>query len=81
MNIDTDNIIEIIEQHNPIMVRGALPGTGKSYICQKTVDKNYNVTLICPTNKLLQAFECEAMTKIFGINLNNLWNRISTTKL
>ena len=39
---DTDNIIEIIEQNNPIMIRGELPGTGKSYICQKMVDKNYN---------------------------------------
>ena len=67
---DTDNIIEIIEQNNPIMIRGALPGTGKSYICQKMVDKNYNVIFICPTNKLLQAFEGEAMTinKFFGIN-------------
>ena len=36
---DTDNIIEMIEQNNPIMIRGALPGTGKSYICQKMVDK------------------------------------------
>ena len=67
---DTDNIIEVIEQHNPIMVRGALPGTGKSYICQKMVDKTYKVFFICPTNKLLQAFEGEAMTinKFFGIN-------------
>ena len=29
---DTDNIIEIVEQNNPIMIRGELPGTGKSYI-------------------------------------------------
>ena len=36
---DTDNIIEIIEQNNPTMVRGALPGTGKSYICQKWLIK------------------------------------------
>ena len=54
------------------MIRGELPGTGKSYIyiCQKMVDKNYKVIFICPTNKLLQAFEGEAMTinKFFGIN-------------
>ena len=36
------NIVEIIEQNNPIMIRGALPGTGKSYICQKMVDKIFN---------------------------------------
>ena len=67
---DTDNIIEIVKQNNPIMIKGELPGTGKSYICQTMVDKNYNVIFICPTNKLLQAFEGEAMTinKFFGIN-------------
>ena len=67
---DTDNIIEIVKQNNPIMIRGELPGTGKSYICQKMVDKRYKVIFICPTNKLLQAFEGEAMTinKFFGIN-------------
>ena len=36
---DTDNIIEIVKQNNPNMIRGELPGTGKSYICQKMVDK------------------------------------------
>ena len=62
--------MEIVKQNNPIMIRGELPGTGKSYICQKMVDKNYNVIFICPTNKLLQAFEGEAMTinKFIGIN-------------
>ena len=34
------------------------------------VDKKYGVIFICPTNKLLQAFEGKAMTinKLFGIN-------------
>ena len=32
---DTDNIIEIVKQNNPIMIKGELPGTGKSYICQR----------------------------------------------
>ena len=51
------------------MIKGELPGTGKSYICQKMVDKNYKVISICPTNKLSQAFEGEAMTiYFFGIN-------------
>ena len=43
---DTDNIIEIVKQNNPIMIRGELPGTGKSYICQKMVDKNYKVIFL-----------------------------------
>ena len=67
---DTDNIIEIIKEHNIMMIRGEVPGTGKSYICQKKVDNNYKVIFVTPTNKFLQAFEGEAMTinKFFGIN-------------
>ena len=38
---DTDNIIEVIKGHNPMMIRGVYPGTGKSFICQKMVDKGY----------------------------------------
>jgi hypothetical protein len=51
------------------MIRGKLPGTGKNYICQRMVDKIYKVIFVCPTNKLLQAFEGEALTlnKFFGI--------------
>ena len=58
--------------NNSMMIRGCYPGTGKSYIYiyQKMVDKGYNVIVVTPTNKLLQAFEGEAMTinKLFGIN-------------
>ena len=67
---DTDNIIEEhIERGKPIMIRGELPGTGKSFICQRMVEKGYNVIFVCPTNKLLQSFEGEAVTvhKFFGI--------------
>ena len=28
----TDDIIEIIKENNPMMIRGVFPGTGKSYI-------------------------------------------------
>ena len=67
---DTDNIIEIIKERNIMMIRGEVPGTGKSYICQKMVDKKYQVIFVTPTNKVLQAFEGEAMTinKFFGID-------------
>ena len=40
---DTDSIIEQIKLNNPMMIRGELPGTGKSYICQKMVEKDYKV--------------------------------------
>ena len=58
---DTDNIIEIIKEHNPIMVRGALPGTGNHINVKKWLIKII-MYFFCPTNKLLQAFEGEAMT-------------------
>ena len=67
---DTDNIIEEhIESGKPLMIRGDVPGTGKSFICQRMVEKGYNVIFVCPTNKLLQSFEGEAVTvhKFFGI--------------
>ena len=67
---DTDKIIEVVKENNPMMIRGLYAGTGKSYICQKMVEKGHKVVFVCPTNKLLQAFEGEAMTlnKFFGIN-------------
>ena len=51
-----------------------MPGTGKSYICQRMVERGFNVIVICPTNKLLQSFEGEAttMNKFFGINFGNI---------
>ena len=71
---DTDNIIEVITEKKQMMIRGELPGTGKSYICQKMVDKNYRVMFVCPTNKLLQEFEGEALTinKFFGISFGDV---------
>ena len=71
---DTDNIIEEIKVNNPMMIRGELPGAGKSFICQKMVDKGYTVIFVCPTNKLLQAFEGEALTlnKFFGISFGDV---------
>ena len=71
---DTDSIIEQIKLNNPMMIRGELPGTGKSYICQKMVEKDYKVIFVCPTNKLLQAFEGEALTlnKFFGISFGDV---------
>ena len=35
---DTDAIIDDIVEKNPVMIRGEVPGTGKSYICQKMMD-------------------------------------------
>eukprot|EP00438_Fugacium_kawagutii_P018169 Skav234138 [mRNA] locus=scaffold1519:11582:14900:- [translate_table: standard] len=71
---DTDNIIEEIKVNNPMMITAQFAGSGKSYICQKMVDKGYKVMFVTPTNKLLQAFEGEALTlnKFFGISFGDV---------
>ena len=71
---DTNSIIEEIKTHNPLMIRGEVPGTGKSYICQKMVEHKYKVLFCCPTNRLLQEFEGDAITinKFFGINFGDV---------
>ena len=56
------------------MIRGDAPGTGKTYICQKMVEHDHKVLFVCPTNRLLQEFEGEAMTinKFFGIDFGDV---------
>ena len=70
---DTDDIISKIEKVKQVMIRGVVAGTGKSYICQKMTDKGYKVLFVCPTNRLLQEFEGEAITinKMFGISFGD----------
>lgn len=55
------------------MIRGLFAGTGKSYICQRMINRNYKVVFVCPTNRLLQEFEGEAMTinRFFGISFGD----------
>ena len=36
---DTDKIIKVVEQNNPMMITADFAGSGKSFICQKMVDK------------------------------------------
>ena len=61
-------------QNNPVIIRGEVAGTGKSYICQRVVDRDFKVTFVCPTNKLLQSFEGEAITinTLFGISFGTV---------
>ena len=53
-----------------MMIRGCYPGTGKSHICQKMLDKGYNEVCVTLAHKLLQEFEAEGMTinRFFGVN-------------
>ena len=71
---NTDEIIEVIKEKNPMMITADFAGSGKSFICQKMVDKGYKVIFVTPTNKLLQAFEGDALTinKFFGISFGDV---------
>ena len=70
----TDDIIQKTVYTKQVMIRGLVPGTGKSYICQKMTEKGYKVLFVCPTNRLLQEFEGDAITinKFFGISFGNV---------
>jgi len=71
---DEWNTDEIIDEHilnnKRLMIRGDVPGTGKSYICQHLQNRNYKVLFVVPTNNLKQECGAEAMTinKFFGIS-------------
>ena len=59
---NTDAIVEKIVEKRQVMIRGLYAGTGKSYICKRMAELGYKVVFVCPTNRLLQEFEGEAMT-------------------
>ena len=67
---DTDNVIvEYITLDNPVTIRGEIPGTGKSYICQRMIDRDLMLYLFALLKKRLQSCEGEGITrnKFFGI--------------
>ena len=72
---DTDTIVEKIVEKKQVMIRGTVPGTGKSYICKRMDELGHKVVFVCPTNRLLQEFEGEAMTvnKFFGISFGDAY--------
>ena len=68
---DTDEIInEHILTNKRLMIRGEVPGTGKSFICKHLQNRGYKVLFVVPTNNLKQECGVEAMTinKFFGIS-------------
>ena len=71
---DEWNTDEIIDEHimtnRRLMIRGDVPGTGKSFICQHLQERNYKVLFVVPTNNLKEECGAEAMTinKFFGIS-------------
>ena len=73
---DEWNTDEIIDEHilnnKRLMIRGDVPGTGKSYICQHLQNRNYKVLFVVPTNNV-QLYEpiLNVMEKHFGWSEGN----------
>ena len=72
---NTDAIVEKIGDKKQVVIRGTVPGTGKNYICKRMAELGYKVVFVCPTNRLLQKFEGEAMTvnTFFGISFGDAY--------
>ena len=66
---NTESICKKVIKQNPCLVKGKVPGTGKSYIGEYFQKMNCNVLFVVPTNRLLQEKEVEATTynKFFSI--------------
>ena len=52
---DTKSIIKEIETHKRVIIRGLVPGVGKSHAWIEMM-RNNNGLVVCPTNKLCQNF-------------------------
>ena len=59
---DTEPICHKIMRHKQVLIRGKVPGTGKSYIAEYFSKLDKNVLFVVPTNRLLQEKQVEATT-------------------
>ena len=59
---DTENICHKIMRHKQVLIRGKVPGTGKSYIAEYFSKLDKNVLFVVPTNRLLQEKQVGATT-------------------
>ena len=69
---DTETICKQIIPNSPCMIRGKLPGTGKSYIAEHFSKLGYKVVFVVPTNQLLQeklkkGLDATTFNKFFAI--------------
>ena len=69
---DTEAVCKQIIPNSPCMIRGKLPGTGKSYIAEHFSKLGYEVVFVVPTNQLLQeklkkGLEATTFNKLFAI--------------
>ena len=67
---DTDRITqENVLPFTRLMIRGFVPGTGRSHICKTMVNRGHGVLFLVPTNELGQECGCEwtTLSNFFGI--------------
>ena len=69
---DTEAVCKQIIPNSPCMIRGKLPGTGKSYIAEHFSKLGYKVVFVVPTNQLLQeklkkGLDATTFNKFFAI--------------
>ena len=69
---DTDELCEIFEKYRRVIVRADLPGSGKSFACEKMKQRGHKVLFVCPYQKLSQKYGCDGVTlnKFFSMGVD-----------
>ena len=69
---DTQTICKQILENKRVMIRAALPGSGKSYICEYFEKLKYKTLMVAPTNVLVQKYKNSiTLNKFFGFGIND----------
>jgi hypothetical protein len=68
---DVNEICESLEKYKRVMIRAEMPGSGKSYVCEKMKARGHSVLFVCPTNVLVQNYkECGVtVNKFFSMSV------------
>jgi hypothetical protein len=69
---DVNEICESLEKYKRVMIRAEMPGSGKSYVCEKMKARGHKVLFVCPTNVLVQNYkECGVtVNKFFSMSVD-----------
>ena len=71
---DVNELYDKIVEHKHVIIRAAMPGSGKSYACEYFKEKGHKILFVCPTNVLVQKYRLkgiDAVTvdKFFSISM------------
>jgi hypothetical protein len=53
---DVNELYDKIVEHKHVIIRAAMPGSGKSYACEYFKEKGHKILFVCPTNVLVQKY-------------------------